>query len=127
MVGRLKREKEAVRRDLEEAGKENNRLTKELLEVSQESRALSKWGLKNMKGKKQITREPIEVRAGNKTRITALQDALQKKESHLEIVKGEVLGLLEQMKTQEERCQGDLKEEARETGRKERQQEIDRE
>ena len=44
------------------------------------------------------------------------------KESHLEIVKGEVLGLLEQMKAQEERCQGDLKEEARETGRKERQQ-----
>ena len=52
MVGRLKREKEAVRRDLEEAGKENNRLAEELLEVSQESRALSKWGLENMKGPK---------------------------------------------------------------------------
>ena len=118
MVGRLKREKDAVRRDLEEAGKENNRLAEELLEVSQESRALSKWGLENMRGKKQITKELIEVRAGNKTQITALQDALLKKESHLGIVKGEVLGLLEQMKAQEERCQGDLKEVARETGGK---------
>ena len=41
MVGRLKKEKEAVRRNLEEAEKENNRLAEEFLEVSQESKALS--------------------------------------------------------------------------------------
>ena len=71
-----------------------------------------------MRGSKRITKELIEVRAGNKTQITALQDALQKKESHLETAKGEVLELLEQRKAQEERRQGDLKEEAQETGGK---------
>ena len=55
-------------------------------------------------------------------RITALQDALQQKESHLETAQGEVLELLEQLKVQEEHRQGDLKKEARETRLKERQQ-----
>ena len=51
MVERLKREREAVRRSLEEAVERKNRQAEELLEVSDESKALSKWGLKNMRGK----------------------------------------------------------------------------
>ena len=92
-----------------------NRQAKELLEVSDEIKALSKWGLENMRRKQRLTKELLEVRAGNETWITALQDALQRKESHLETAKGEVLKLLKQLKAQEERCQGDLKKEARET------------
>ena len=72
-----------------------------------------------MRGKKRLTKELLEVRAGNETWVTALQDALQQKESHLETAQGEVLELLEQLKAQEERRQGDLKKEARETRRRE--------
>ena len=67
-----------------------------------------------MRGKQRLTKELLEVRAGNETRITALQDALQQTESCLETTKGEVLELLEQLKAQEERRQGELKKEARE-------------
>ena len=51
MVGRLRRKKEAVRRNLEEAVKGKYKQAEELLEISDESKALSKWGLKNMRGR----------------------------------------------------------------------------
>ena len=66
MVGRLKREKEAVRMSLEEAVKGKSRQAEELLKVSDESKALRKWGLKNMRGKQRPNKELLEVRAGNK-------------------------------------------------------------
>ena len=75
-MGRLKREKEEVRMSLEEAVKGKSRQAEELLEVSDKSKALSKWGLKNMRGKQRLTKELLEVRAGSEARITALQDAL---------------------------------------------------
>ena len=106
MVGRLRREKEAVRRNLEEAVKGKDKQAEEILEISNENKALSKWRLENMRGKRQL----LEVKAGSETRITALQDALQKKESHLDTAKGEVLKLLEQLKAQEERAKGTQRE-----------------
>ena len=75
-----------------------------------------------MRGKQRLIKELIEVRAENETRITALQDALQQTESRLETAKGEVLELLEQLKAQDERRQGDLEKEAREARLKEVQQ-----
>ena len=75
-----------------------------------------------MRGKQRLIKELLEVRAENETRITALQDALQQTESRLETAKGEVLELLEQLKAQEERRQGDLEKEAREARLKEVQQ-----
>ena len=73
-VERLKRDKEAVRRSLEEAGRVRNRQAEELLEVSDDNKILSQWGLKNMRGKHRLTKEFLEVRAGNKTLITSLKD-----------------------------------------------------
>ena len=98
MVSRLKRENEMVRRNLEEAVKGKDKQADELLEISNENKALSKWGLENMRGKRRLTKELLEVKAGSKTRITALKDALQKKESHSDTAKGEVLKLLDQPK-----------------------------
>ena len=46
MVGRLRKEKEAIRRALEEAVKGKDKQAEELIEVSNENKALSKWGLK---------------------------------------------------------------------------------
>ena len=51
MVGRLRREMEAVRRNLEEAVKGKDKQTEELLDISNENKALRKWGLNNMRGK----------------------------------------------------------------------------
>ena len=118
-VERLKRDKEAVRRSLEEAARVRNRQAEELLKVSDNNKILSKWGLKNMRGKHRLAKELLEVRAGNKTLITALKDELQQTESNLETANGKVLELLEQLKAQEEHRQGDLKKEARETRRRE--------
>ena len=81
MVERLKWEKEAVGRSLEEAVGVRNRQAEELLEVSDESKLLRKGRLKNMRGNQLLTKELLEVRAGNETRISALQDALQQAES----------------------------------------------
>ena len=50
MVGRLRREMEAVRRNLEEAVKGKDKQTEELLDISNENKALRKWGLNNMRG-----------------------------------------------------------------------------
>ena len=99
---RLKREKEEVRGSLEEAVKGRNRLAKELLEVCAEKKTPSKWGLETLEGRHRLAKELLEVKAGNETLINNLENALRQKESDLKTVKGKVIKLLEQLKTQEE-------------------------
>ena len=50
MVKRLRGEKEVIRRNLEEAVKGKDKQTEELLDISNENKALRKWGLNNMRG-----------------------------------------------------------------------------
>ena len=65
MVGRLRREKEADRRNLEEAVEGIEKQAKELLEISNKNKTLSKWGLENMRGKQRLSKELLDVRAGS--------------------------------------------------------------
>ena len=122
MVGRLRKEKEAIRRALEKAIRGKDKQDEELIEVSNENKALSKWGLENMRGRRRISKELLEVKAESEERIIALQDALQEKESRLATAKGEVLEIREQLEAQEERRKGNPKREAQATEWEERPQ-----